>query len=733
MTLTAIRYRLEKWFFIFIFIGLFPKVSFAEIPDQIAATIQPLQSVISGSEEINVEVSYTNTGDYPIKVLSYETALVGSIKADILDVYHVGYRVQYIGPIYKRMKPSQADYVWIQPGETRSAIVALDRAYAITNAGEYSLSYKLPKTRKQAATDQSSVTLIKSRPAYKLPPTFSSCNNTERSRLDSALSVAESLAARARNDLRATPIESRSSADRYREWFGQYNSTRWNKVQNNFDRIFNAASSRTVNFDCACAAGDANTVAYVYTGSPYNVYVCPIFWSRPTSSGADSKAGIIIHELSHFNIVADTDDVIYGTSGSRGLANSNPDAAVRNADSYEYFAENPFGRSMPTTPPPGGTPTPDPAPEPEPEPVIPDPDYSYLIPVTNLLLVEDEGGADPGGGTTTPPVEPEPYDYPELPPLTYAGGVMHVQGEEGDWIVGDTLLKFDSTNANFEVPFFNGYGFYLRVRINNGDNYSLDLARPDNVSTPLTVGRYLYATRAPFQDEGPGLSFSGNGRGCNQLAGEFTITEIEYLANATLSKLKAEFVQRCDSGSGVARGRIHYDSTLPPWPERNSEPPTGEPFPPVANRNAPGSTVSVVGAALFLDDGSEKVFDASNSSIYTYPYRGATGFKLRISSDFKYWYLSLARGSLDSDSQSGQPLSTGVYDYARRATFAPPMPGLEFAGNGVGCNQIRGKFRVFEIEHDETGVVERLVADFTQYCDNAPEPMRGSIVYNKVP
>jgi len=34
------------------------------------------------------------------------------------------------------------------------------------------------------------------------------------------------------------------------------------------------------------------------------------------------------------------DDVVYGQAAARNLADSNPDLAITNADSHEYFAEN---------------------------------------------------------------------------------------------------------------------------------------------------------------------------------------------------------------------------------------------------------------------------------------------------------------------------------------------------------------------------------------------------------
>jgi peptidyl-Lys metalloendopeptidase len=44
--------------------------------------------------------------------------------------------------------------------------------------------------------------------------------------------------------------------------------------------------------------------------------------------------------MSHFTVVAGTDDVVYGQSGAKNLAITDPNAAVTNADSHECFAEN---------------------------------------------------------------------------------------------------------------------------------------------------------------------------------------------------------------------------------------------------------------------------------------------------------------------------------------------------------------------------------------------------------
>ncbi|SEL75368.1 hypothetical protein SAMN05444354_108109 [Stigmatella aurantiaca] len=79
------------------------------------------------------------------------------------------------------------------------------------------------------------------------------------------------------------------------------------------------------------------------------------------------------------------------------------------------------------------------------------------------------------------------------------------------------------------------------------------------LGTPLAVGLYTNAQRAPFADPGhPGLSVSGDGRGCNTLAGEFQIHDIVW-DSVGLLKLSASFLQRCEAGTPVLRGMVAYE------------------------------------------------------------------------------------------------------------------------------------------------------------------------------
>jgi peptidyl-Lys metalloendopeptidase len=107
-------------------------------------------------------------------------------------------------------------------------------------------------------------------------------------------------------------------------------------VTTHFVRIADAFQNAGINFDCKCKQP---YYAYVYADQPYFIHLCKYFWLAPLA-GTDSRGGTLIHEMSHFNVVASTEDFVYGQDGARDLALSNPDDAIMNADNHEYFAEN---------------------------------------------------------------------------------------------------------------------------------------------------------------------------------------------------------------------------------------------------------------------------------------------------------------------------------------------------------------------------------------------------------
>ena len=160
---------------------------------------------------------------------------------------------------------------------------------------------------------------------------YANCTATQQSTVASAISAAKTMSNGSVSYMSRTTM-----GPRYTKWFGTVNSTRVSTVRSHFNNIKNAFDTKNVVVDCGCRD---NYYAYVYPTQPYRIYVCNAFWSAPMT-GTDSKGGTLVHEMSHFNVVAGTDDHAYGQSAAASLAISNPSKAVDNADSHEYFAEN---------------------------------------------------------------------------------------------------------------------------------------------------------------------------------------------------------------------------------------------------------------------------------------------------------------------------------------------------------------------------------------------------------
>jgi peptidyl-Lys metalloendopeptidase len=162
---------------------------------------------------------------------------------------------------------------------------------------------------------------------------YVSCSSSQQSSIDSALDEAKSYAIDSVHYL----AKLTSGQSRYTTWFGTFSLGNLNTLKRHYHNIDTTFRTKSMSFDCGCS--EAGVFAYVYPNQPYEIYLCPAFWSAPMI-GTDSKGGTIVHETSHFTIVAGTNDYAYGQTACKSLAKSNPSRAIMNADNHEYFTEN---------------------------------------------------------------------------------------------------------------------------------------------------------------------------------------------------------------------------------------------------------------------------------------------------------------------------------------------------------------------------------------------------------
>ncbi len=174
--------------------------------------------------------------------------------------------------------------------------------------------------------------------AALLPSDFTSCNVRQESQLERRLLEAQLRLIELASDLDESFLESASNgAPRFERWFGYFDSERFARVRTIYRNILSATENQTIGFDCACTAfPDGGVSAYVYSTNPYNINLCPGFWSLSHAW----QSSVLVHELSHFAVLGNARDFSYGHFATAQLALDKPDEAVRNAESYTLFFLN---------------------------------------------------------------------------------------------------------------------------------------------------------------------------------------------------------------------------------------------------------------------------------------------------------------------------------------------------------------------------------------------------------
>ena len=308
-----------------------------------------------------ITYALTNNTDRTLQVLRWQTPL-GGLTGRLFEVAQAGESVAYVGPMFKRAAPTASDYITLQPGESIKTEIDLTAYYDMKAGGRFEVRYardardvirEVNAAAKGGAEtgflafDQMGATSVYVDPAADAfsavdkpeagfgtkaaTNSFVGCSTTRQNQVASGRTSAASYANNSK-----TYLANGTQGSRYTWWFGTYNSSRYTTARNHFNSIYSALTTQPFTFRCDCSD---SAYAYVYANQPYTIYLCNAFWPAP-ATGTDSKAGTIVHETSHFTVVAGTDDWAYGQSAAHSLATSNPARAVDNADSHEYFAEN---------------------------------------------------------------------------------------------------------------------------------------------------------------------------------------------------------------------------------------------------------------------------------------------------------------------------------------------------------------------------------------------------------
>jgi hypothetical protein len=141
-----------------------------------------------------------------------------------------------------------------------------------------------------------------------------------------------------------------------------------------------------------------------------------------------------------------------------------------------------------------------------------------------------------------------------LTPTT--GDYVFLQSDAGDWIGQGRTTTLTQSNSTITVTADQGR---INVRI-DGDSWWFGDFEAMSTLSQLQAGYYPDLHRFPLHNPAKGgLSWFGEGRGCDTLRGWFAVDRATY-DGPNLTGLDLRFEQRCGAGAPALRGAIHWNS-----------------------------------------------------------------------------------------------------------------------------------------------------------------------------
>jgi hypothetical protein len=198
--------------------------------------------------------------------------------------------------------------------------------------------------------------------------------------------------------------------------------------------------------------------------------------------------------------------------------------------------------------------------------------------------------------------------------------------ENGDWIGGGAERFFDDSNGALSVA---DGGWAVDMQASGGTfGESFSFTFQAGGGRVLGRGWYPNARRAWFQASGrPGMDISGEGRGCNEIAGSFDVRDIAWSSTGALTRLWLLYEQHCEGGTsalfgeiriGTAVGAADVEPDAVRWPE----------IPPWAQGEALPVRVRQIDTAVV--DVSEVTLGGAHSQDYSIRSDGCTGHTLDV-------------------------------------------------------------------------------------------------------
>jgi hypothetical protein len=358
------------------------------------------------------------------------------------------------------------------------------------------------------------------------------------------------------------------------------------------------------------------------------------------------------------------------------------------------------------------------------------------------------GGGGGGGGDGTPPVAATPAPTPvptpapaptpaPTPPLAYpipagwwtapatavpaGGNYVYLQSDIGDYIGGGRTYLYTSAVAQIKAT---SNGLAINVNVQGDQNWSGGFLLPSAAGT-LQAGYFSGLTRTPFANPAVGgIDWSGEGRGCNTITGSVVIDKVT-LTGGVMTALDLRFEQHCEGDATALHGQVHWssnDTTAVSGPQ--NPPPSGLWTPPTSFTRPAASYVYLQSDADdYIGGGQTLLYTVGNAEMSAVTNLTAA-FRINVGGAGGWTGNFIGMNTLSQ-------LQPGYYGGLQRYPFNNAVKGgLEWSGNGRGCNTLSGWFVVDKVTYS---MAELTAIDlrFEQHCEGSAPALHGAIHWVK--
>lgn len=325
----------------------------------------------------------------------------------------------------------------------------------------------------------------------------------------------------------------------------------------------------------------------------------------------------------------------------------------------------------------------------------------------------------PDDATQPPgPVVPPPDGLwaPPAGAVPATGNVVYLQSDAGEFVgQGRTMTYTPLTSV---IGYGGGYiapapnRFTITV---TGDEEWVGHFQAMSSISEMRAGYYGNLVRFPSGAVEGSLSWTGEGRACNQVSGWFVVDEVTY-SGSTLTSIALRFAHHCEMGSRALRGYVRWsasDTRTPPPPQ--NPPPAGLWEPAGGATPASGNYVYLQSeAGDFVGDGKTYLYTPTDAQFTLMTLGSQVDVEVQGDTHWKGHFRPMVPLA---------QLVEGYYDLSGGENIA--KGGFWWGGDGRGCPG-SGWFVVDEVTF-EGSALRSLTVRFERACEGFTGVLRGKI------